>query len=150
MGVFKMDRSTTKFRVVFLSNLCQSDKQNKMSFSHNQLIHSSPPLNQKITTALLQLRFGEKLLCVDLKKDFLRIALNEIDFNRLLFLWFKDVAKGDYEVVAYRILRLSFGLRCSPAILMIAIITVEYIYIHCYEYIYVLTCARRVVNYLNV
>ena len=38
-----------------------------------------------------------------------------------MFLWFQDIEREDYTIVGYRSLRLSFGLRCSPAILMLAL-----------------------------
>ena len=82
---------------------------------------SGPNLNRKITTEILKLRFDNHILCFDFKKAFLSIALNEIDKNRLLFLWYKNVDKNDFSVVAYRSLRLPFGLRCSPALLMLGL-----------------------------
>ena len=116
MGVFKLERATTKCRVVFLSNLAE-----KGYLSHNQVMHPGPSLNHKLSTATLHLRFGSKLLCFDLKRAFLQIALREADANRLLFLWYKNVDKKDFSLVAYRNLRLSFGLRCSPTILMLGL-----------------------------
>ena len=49
------------------------------------------------------------------------MALNDQDSTRLLFLWYKDVAKKDFSLVTYRQKRLPFGLRCSPFILMMAL-----------------------------
>ncbi|XP_068226482.1 uncharacterized protein [Palaemon carinicauda] len=63
MGIFKPDRETTKCRVVFLSNL--SDKG---SMNHNQTMHAGPTLNQKLSTSIINLRFGSKLCCFDIKK----------------------------------------------------------------------------------
>ena len=82
---------------------------------------AGPPLNRKLTTALLSLRFNKYVLCFDLKKAFLQIELSEEDQQRLLFLWYKDVTKGDYSLVTYKNIRLSFGLRCSPTILMLGL-----------------------------
>ncbi len=121
MGVFKPGHETSKCRMVFLSNLSEKNGSGSQTISHNQAMWPGPCINQKLSIALLLLRFDEKLLCFDLKKAFLQIALNEIDKNKLMFLWFNNVEKGDFEVVAYRNLRLSFGLRCSPTILMIAL-----------------------------
>ena len=121
MGVFKLDRNTTKSRVVFLSNLCEKDSSKRVTVSHNQAMHCGPSLNQKISSALLQLRFGEKLLCFDVIKAFNNISLNECDQNKLLFLWFRNVDKNDYSIVGYRNLRLSLGLRCSPTLLLLAL-----------------------------
>ena len=121
MGVFKPDRETTKCRVVFLSNLCEKMKSKKLSLSHNQAMFAGPTLNQKLSSAFLQLRFGSYLLCYDLKKAFNQLLLNDIDQSKLLFYWFKDVDKQDFSPVVYRNVRLSFGLRCSPFLLMISL-----------------------------
>ena len=120
MGIFKMDSETTKCRIVYLSNLCQQDSS-KPSISHNQAIYSGPNLNQKLSSAILHLRFGQKLLCFDLCKAFNNLALSDTDSNRLLCLWFRNVEKEDFTVVGYRNIRLSFGLRCSPALLLLAL-----------------------------
>ena len=119
MGVFRMSNETTKCRIVYLSNL--AEKLASCSISHNQAMLSGPNLNRKITTAILKMRFDEYILCFDLQKAFLCIALSEIDQNRLLFLWFKNVEKNDFSIVAYRSARLPFGLRCSPALLMLGL-----------------------------
>lgn len=120
-GVFKLGRETTKCRVVYLSNLCQKNLNGNVSVSHNQAIYPGPNLNQKITSALLHLRFGSHILCFDICKAFNNLALDDIDSNRLLCLWYKNVEKDDFTVVAYRNMRLSFGLRCSPALLLLAL-----------------------------
>ena len=120
-GVFKLDRDTTKCRVVYLSNLCQKNSDQKLTVSHNKAIYPGPSLNQKIVAALLHLRFGSHLLCFDICKAFNNLALNEVDSNRLLCLWYRNVEKEDFTVVGYRNLRLSFGLRCSPCLLILAL-----------------------------
>ncbi|XP_068225135.1 uncharacterized protein [Palaemon carinicauda] len=84
-------------------------------------MYAGPSLNQKITSAMLHLRFGSKLLIFDIKKAFNQIALSELDQQKLLFLWYKNVKKGDFSIVAYKNVRLPFGLRCSPTILMLAL-----------------------------
>ena len=121
MAIFRPQHETTKTRVVYLSNLCESTHGQPTTLSHNQTISPGPSLNHKITTAVTHMRFGEKLLCYDLRKAFLQLALEEKDSNKLLFLWYKNVAQGDYTLVCYRNLRLSFGLRASPFILMISL-----------------------------
>ena len=119
MPIFKMNRETTKCRVVFLSNLCE--KSNSKSVSHNQALLSGPNLNHKILNAILFLRFDRYLFTFDIKKAFLNIVLPEEDQNKLLFLWYRDIDQGDYSIIAYKNLRLSFGLRPSPCILMLAL-----------------------------
>lgn len=86
MGVFKPDRETTKCRVVFLSNLCEKSKFQPSAVSHNQPMYYGQSLNQKISTALIQLRFGKFSLCYDLKKTFNQIQLSDSDSEKLLFL----------------------------------------------------------------
>ena len=121
MCVFKLDRATTKCRVVYLSNLCEKDASKPLTVSHNQAIESGPNLNQKLTTSLTHLRFGSKLCCFDIRKAFNNINLSDADANRLLFLWFRNVEGGDFTIEAYRHLRLNFGLRCSPTLLLLAL-----------------------------
>ena len=116
MGVYRMDHESTKLRVVFLSNLCE--RKRGETFSHNQVMLPGPCLNAKMTTAITMLRFDKYLITFDLKKAFLSIKLNEIDQNRLLFMWYNNVCKNDYKLVAYKCLRLPFGLVSSPFILM--------------------------------
>ena len=43
------------------------------------------------------------------------------DTNKLLFLWYSDALKEAKSLIAYRFLRLPFGLRFSPFVLMIAL-----------------------------
>ena len=119
--VIKPDRDTTKCRVVFLSNLCEKDPMKPITMSHNQTIHSGPCLNQKLITTLTHMRFDRFILCFDIKKAFNMISLSENDANKLLFLWYRNVDKGDYSIVAYKNSRLPFGLRCSPTLLMLAL-----------------------------
>ncbi|XP_068247877.1 uncharacterized protein [Palaemon carinicauda] len=121
MPVFKMARDTTKCRVVFLSNLCEKNKSAKSTYSHNQCMLPGPCLNHKIATSLIMQRFDSYMICFDLKKAFLMIGLKEEDQNRLLFLWYRNILKGDFTVVGYRNKRLSFGLRPSPCHLMLAL-----------------------------
>ena len=116
-----MDKESSKCHVVYLSNLCGKDKNKSLTLSHNQVIYPGPNLNKKLSTALLQLRFDKYLICFDLKKAFLQIALKEIDQDRLMFLWYKNVAKENFEIVGYRTKRLPFGIPCSPSILMLAL-----------------------------
>ena len=119
MGIFRLGRETTKCRIVFLSNLCERDPTKPQTVSNNQAIHSGPCLNQKLSSALLHLRFNRKLLCFDLCKAFNQIALEDADADKLLFLWYRNVEKNDLEIIAFRNVRLSFGLRCSPTILLL-------------------------------
>ena len=117
-GVFRMSHESTKCRVVFLSNM--HEKFNN-GISHNMAMLPGPNLNHKITTAVLLNRFDKFILAFDIKKAFLSISLYDCDQSRLCFLWYRNVEKNDYTVVGFQNVRLSFGLRCSPAILMLGL-----------------------------
>ena len=121
MAVLKPNRATTKCRVVYLSNLYEIDKSKPATVSHNMAILPGPSLNQKLSTALIHNRFDEKLLCFDLVKAFNQINLNESDQRKTLFLWYKNIEKKDFSIVAYKHNRLNFGLRCAPTLLLLAL-----------------------------
>ena len=78
-------------------------------------------LNKKNSTSIIKLRFDKKLICFDLVKAFNQIELYPVDQNRLCFLWYQNVSKDDYTIVGYKNLRLSFGLRCSPTLMMLGL-----------------------------
>ena len=118
MGVFRMDHQSTKCRIVLLSNLCE---QHNNSISHNQAILSGPNLNNKISTSIIKMRFDQFILCFDIKKAFLNIALKPEDQLKFLIMWYKDVRNGNLDIVAFKSTRLPFGLRASPCILMLAL-----------------------------
>ena len=82
---------------------------------------AGPCLNHKIITTIVLLRFDLYLILFDIQKAFLNIGLKENDQIRLMFLWNKNVEKGDLSVIAYRNQRLSFGLRASSSILMLGL-----------------------------
>ena len=121
MGVFKLERESSKCRIVFLSNLTEKSSVSPDSISHNQAMFSGPNLNQKVVTALTKLRFEKYICCFDIKKAFLNIALTPADQNKTLFLWFRNISKRDFSIVGYKCLRLPYGFRCSPSILMLAL-----------------------------
>ena len=121
MGVFRMKKETTKCRVVLMAQLAEKNPNTGVQISHNKAMLAGPTLNQKISTAVLFLRFDKFLVVFDLIKAFLSIELYEHDRNRLLCLWFKNVEKKDFSIVMYRFNRLCFGLRCSPTLLMVAL-----------------------------
>ena len=118
--IFKPQKETTKCRMVFMSNLAEKC-QNPNQLSHNQCMYSGPSINQKLSTALLLLRFDSQLVVFDIRKAFCMVGLTASDANKLLFLWVRNVHKGDFSVQAYRNTKLSFGLKCSPCILLAAL-----------------------------
>ena len=121
MGVYKMDRETTKCRIVLLSNLTQKNNNGQDSISHNKAMLSGPNLNSKITTAITKLRFDTYFVTFDIQKAFHCIKLYNTDQQKLLFHWFQNPEKNDFRIVTYKFKKLPFGLRCSPTLLMIAL-----------------------------
>jgi hypothetical protein len=121
MSVFRMNKETTKCRVVYLSNITENNPQFPTTVSPNQAIMSGPNLNQKLSTSLLLLKFDEYLIIFDIVKAFLMIAMKVLDQARLLIMWYANVKKGDFNVVYYKAKRLPFGISCAPALLMLAI-----------------------------
>ena len=121
MGIFKLSKETSKCRIVYMSNLCEKDYSKNLTVSHNQCILPGPCLNAKISTALISLKFDKWTLVFDICHAFLSIGLPEIDQARLLFLWFEDVSKNNFDIVYYKSQRLPFGLRASPMMLMCAL-----------------------------
>ena len=109
MHVFKLTNDTTKCRIVYLANLVQTNIEAK-ALSHNQAIFPGPNLNKKISTASINLIFNEKLSIFDICKALLQIGLFPDDQNKMCLLWFKDVFSRDFSIVAYKVLRLPFGL----------------------------------------
>ena len=121
MGIFKLNRETNKVRVVYLSNLSEPNQNQTKTVSHNNALLPGPCLNHKLSTSVLLSRFDEYIIIFDLVKAFLNIQLREADQNKLLCLWFRSVEKGDFSSIAYKNVRLPFGLRSSPSMLMLAL-----------------------------
>ena len=115
-AIFK-DSSTSKCRIVFLSNL----KSDQSKFSHNQISKPGANLNHKLQVALLLLRFDKYLVTFDLKKAFLQLILREEDTSKLRFIWFKNIEEGNFSPVGYRLRRVPFGMRYSPFLLMLSL-----------------------------
>ena len=126
MPIFKLEKSTSKCRVVYLSNICERS-YNSVNLTHNQTMLPGPPLNNKLMTSITQLRFN-KLICIfDLRKAFHMLKLAQADQTKLCFLWYKNASAGDFSVRGYMCKRLPYGLRCSPYLLMLSL---YYILIH--------------------
>lgn len=117
-GVFTEKNNKMKCRVVYLSNL----KEHRVpGFSHNDASVPGMNFNSKIAFAITQLRFDKFLFVFDLVKAFLQIQIKEEDQKKLLFLWVKDVDAPNMEIQVFKFVRLMFGLRFSPNMLMTAL-----------------------------
>src|ERR1700755_2924768 len=129
-AVFREDVETTKCRIVYLSNICEKDKLNNLS--HNSVCLPGPNLNNKLDIALILLRFNKYLLIFDLEKAYHQIELLTEDSEKLHFLWFNNIKENDFRVKAYKLLRIPFGIRCSPTILMLALYIILILHVDTY------------------
>ncbi|KAL7632973.1 UNVERIFIED_CONTAM: hypothetical protein RMT77_016683 [Armadillidium vulgare] len=129
-AVFR-DVETTKCRIVYLSNICEKDKLNNLS--HNSVCLPGPNLNNKLDIALILLRFNKYLLIFDLEKAYHQIELLAKDSEKLYFLWFNNIKENDFRVKAYKLLRIPFGVRCSPTILMLALYIILILHVDTYD-----------------
>ena len=119
-AVYRAGESSTKCRIVFLSNLFEKSKPNAL-LSHNNISIPGANLTPKMQTATILLRFDKHLLVYDLRKAFLQILLKEQDTKKLPFLWFRNIENNDFTVEIFRFLRLPFGLRFSSFLLAMAL-----------------------------
>ena len=114
-AVVRAEAQTTKVRVVFMGNL--ADKRFG-GLSHNDVSYSGANLNYALLDNLTLLRFDNYLITFDLVKAFLQIRLKRDDSDKLLFMWVRNATEANSDVVVYRFLRLAFGMRWSPCILL--------------------------------
>ena len=118
-AVFKQESLSTKTRVVFLSNLC--DKQNPANLSHNQVSLPGCDLNNKLPITATLYRFNKFLFIFDLEKAFLQLCLRPTDTDKFFFLWYDNFCSASRKLVTYRFLRVPFGMRFSPFLLLISL-----------------------------
>ena len=111
-AVIKLDRKTTKTRIVFDA----SAKSDKNEPSLNDILYSGPCLFPLIEDILLQFRLGRIAVVADIQQAFLQISVNECHRNYLRFLWYNDIFDED-SLKVYRFGRVLFGLTCSPFLL---------------------------------
>lgn len=118
-AVYRENNQSTKCRIVYLSNLAEKGKGNNLS--HNQVSFPGPNMNPKLLIALTLLRFNKYLFIFDLVKAFHQLSISGFDSDKLHFLWYRNVKENDKTVVAYRIVRVPFGMRFSPFLLMMSL-----------------------------
>ena len=120
MAIFKMSNLSTRCRVVYLSNL--AERKDGQGLSHNQTIKCGPTsMNVKLATAITRLRFDKFLLSYDLVKSFLQLAIPPEHQIKLCFLWFDNVHDESRKLTGFYLKRVPFGLRCSGALLSLAL-----------------------------
>ena len=110
-GVVRLDRDTTKIRVVY-------DASSKVfGPSLNDCLHVGPSLNPLLFDILLRFRVHEVAITADIEKAFLNIEIDPEHRNFVRFLWVDDVNKQNPEVMVLRFARVVFGVNSSPFIL---------------------------------
>lgn len=115
------ERKSTKVRIIYLCNLAQKNSDGTMGISINKAVHPGYSKMHRIATAFAFTRFEKYLLSFDIVKCFHQLGISESNSAKFIFLWYKDVANGDFSLVYYRFKRVVFGLACAPFMLSICL-----------------------------
>ena len=107
-GVVKLDRETTKLRIVH-----DASAKSEGGLSLNDVLEKGPNLLPLLWGILLRFRIGKVGVVGDLEKAFLQLTLEEKDRNVCCFLWLNP--QGDIEEYRYR--KVIFGAKSSPFLL---------------------------------
>ena len=111
--VIKIDRNTTKCRVVFDASAKDKDKQ----FCLNDYLEEGPNTIPNIFDVLVNFRSKPVGLTADIQSAFPQIGINPIDREKIRFLWYENVNSSEKpKLVQYRFARLMFRLKPSPPI----------------------------------
>ena len=114
-AVFRADRQTTKCRIVFDASAREQD-----SVSLNDCVLPGPALQPNLASVLIRFRTHRVGMIADVEKMYLQIKLAPKDQDVHRYLW-RDL-KSEEAPKVYRMLRLTFGVNCSP---FLAIATVN-------------------------
>jgi hypothetical protein len=108
-AVVREEKESTKVRPVF-------DASSKSTGpSLNDCLYAGPNLLCKIFDILLRFRTNKIALISDIKQAFLNIGVHADHTDFLRFLWFDQ--KDSHDIIAYRFLRVVFGVTSSPFLL---------------------------------
>ena len=105
------DSVSTPVRVVFDGSVMG---YNKMSL--NKCLLKGPSLIADLSKLILQFRCKPVALTADISRAYLQIKVHPDDQNALRFLW-KENGDPNEPLLIYKMLRLPFGLNCSPFLL---------------------------------
>ena len=111
-GVVKMDRETTKLRIVH-----DASAKSEGGLSLNDALEKGPNLLPLFWGILLRFRIGKVGIVGDLEKAFLQLSLHEEDRNVCCFLWLNP--QGEIDVYRYR--KVFFGAKSSPFLLQVVL-----------------------------
>ena len=105
-GVFKLDRLTTKCRIVF-----DASSKNSEGISLNDNLLAGPRKQLDIVYLLIKMRMHPTIIIGDISRMFYCINLDKRYRDHYRFLWSK---KADEEPKIYRFKRLTMGTTDSP------------------------------------
>ena len=110
--VYRRDKNTTKIRPVF-------DEAAKSKYwpSLNQVLETGPNLNPDLLSTTMWFRMNRYAWIADIKKAFLKIALQPTDAEAIRFLWSTEPSKIGSPLIALKWKRVPFGLSSSPFLL---------------------------------
>ena len=109
--VFRMDKATTKCRIVINASLPDHKNREKPGNTLNKMLMPGPNKLPQIMELVLKLMFLEHVFLIDVKKMFLSVELAlTSDKDMLRYIWAKP---GD-QVKVYRYKTLAFGVISSP------------------------------------
>ena len=110
-AVIRKDKDTTKIRIVYDASAKSEGP------SLNQCLHTGPKFHQRITDLLLRFRVYPVAVVADIEKAFLMIQVAKEDRDALRFLWVKDPAAEQPEIIELQFARVIFGVSSSPFLL---------------------------------
>ncbi|KAL3108965.1 hypothetical protein niasHT_015992 [Heterodera trifolii] len=119
--VIKMDKSTTKIRIVMDASARPASRKGAPSL--NECLHTGPLLLNELIGILLRWRRMKNLILADIEKAFLQLSVREEDRDATRFLWMEDPKNSDIfnptfvKTIVFRFCRVSFGLTTSPFLL---------------------------------
>lgn len=109
--MIRKNKDTTKIRIVYDASAKSEGP------SLNQCLHTGPKFHQQITDLLLRFRVFPVVVVADIEKVFLMIQVAEENRDALHFLWVKDLAAEQPEIIKLRFARVIFGVSSSPFLL---------------------------------
>ena len=109
--VFRMDKTTTKCRIVINASLPDHKNRDKPGNTLNKMLMPGPNKLPQIMELVLKLMFLEHVFLIDVKKMFLSVDLAlTSDKDMLRYVW----AKPGEPLKVYRYKTLAFGVISSP------------------------------------
>ncbi len=114
--VFRRDKQTTKIRPVF-----EGAAKSKYGPSLNEVLEPGPNLNPDLLSTTMRFRMNRYAWIADIEKAFLNIALQQENAESIRFLWASEPSKIGFPLIAFKWLRVPFGLSPSPFLLRAAI-----------------------------